>query len=172
MSIVYTDDSGVTYWPTTDLHDIHSEKYYYIDYRPDFWQANWIYVKGLDLVIPTVPNGCMYECLSGGTSSATAPLFTTEEGKLVTDNDVKWRTLPFSARLGYNDFISSSTWTASSGVTISNPGLSGNKTAYVKVVNVLPTLSEFDLINTVEITRISGRLEVFKKTLRVKVGDL
>jgi hypothetical protein len=172
MSIVYTDDSGITFWPLTDLHDVQSQKYYYIDYRPDFWQANWTYVKGLDLIIPTVPNGCMYECLSGGKSSAVSPTFTTEEGKTVTDNDVKWRTIPFSAKLGYDDYISDSEWSAPIGVNIGNAGISGGKTTFVKVTGVDSSFTEFDLVNIIQVVRISGRVEVFKKTLRVTTGEL
>ena len=172
MSIVYSDDSSITLWPLTDLHDIQSEKYYFIDYRPDFWQVNWTYVKGLDLIIPVVPNGCMYECLSGGKSSSVAPTFTTEEGKIVIDNDVKWRTIPFSAKLGYGDYISDSEWSAPIGVTISNAGISGSKTTYVKVTGVDPSFTEFDLVNIIQVIRISGKVERFKKTLRVTIGEL
>ena len=172
MSIVYSDDSDITYWPLNDLHDKLSSKYYVIDYRPDTWQPNFPYTKGLDLVIPPASNGCMYECISGGISSSIAPTFTTKEGSSLEDSDVKWRTLTFSARLGYGDSITVSAWTASTGVTISNDELIFGKTTSIKVVSIPVGISTFDLVNIVNITRSTGRVETFKKTLRITVGDL
>lgn len=172
MSIVYSDDSDVTHWPLNDLHDIDSHKYYFIDYRPDFWQPSTTYIRNVDLVIPPIANGCMYECISGGISSLTSPTFPTLEGRIVQDSDVAWRTLPFTARLGYGDVISLSTWSASSGVVISDDEIVSGKTTLIKVMSVPSTLCEFDLINIVNINRATGRTETFKKTLRVSIGTL
>jgi hypothetical protein len=172
MSIVYSDDTDITYWPLNELHDINSSKYYFIDYRPDIWAPSTHYIKGVDLVIPPTANGCMYECTSGGTSASILPVFPTLEGREFKDADVSWRVLPFAARLGYGDNITSSTWTSSIGVTILDDELIGAKTAAVKVSVSDTTLCEFDLINTISITRSTGRSEIFKKTLRITVGVL
>lgn len=172
MSILYSGDSEITQWPLSDLHDRLSNKYYYIDYRPDTWQADTPYIKGLDLVIPTVNNGCMYECISGGRSSVVPPIFTTKEGGVVDDQDVKWRTLTYSAKLGYNDIITSSTWSAPQDVLISDEELILAKSTAVKVMYVPLSLTSFELVNTINITRSTGRLEVFKKTLLITVGVL
>jgi hypothetical protein len=172
MSIIYSDDSDVIYWPETDLHDTLSSKYYFIDYRPDFWLPNSAYVKGVDVIIPTISNGCMYECLSGGRSSLTEPTFTTKEYGAVQDNDVSWRTIPFDAKLGYGDTITASSWTATAGVTITGQEIVDGKTTLVKVTSVLPTLKTFKLINIVDVLRVTGRTETHKKTISITIGTL
>ena len=173
MAIIYSDDSDLAYWPQEDLHDPQSSKYYFIDYRPDVWQANKPYIRDLDIVIPVVSNGCMYECISGGVSSSTAPSFSTSEGKSFQDSGVIWRVIPYSARLGYGDVISSSTWSASEGVTIGFDEIIDNKTTAIKVISFTNTSSPFfDLINVIEIIRSTGRTEKFKKTLRITSGKL
>jgi hypothetical protein len=172
MSIVYSDASGVIDWPLTDLHDTLSEKYYTIEYRPDIWRPNISYIKGLDAILPLISNGCMYECISSGISGAIQPIFSTVEGKLVVDNDVSWRTITYSAILNSGDTISSSVWTASPGVTISDDEVVSSRATAIKVTSVLPTLCDFKLINTILINRASGRVEKLKRTLHITVGEL
>lgn len=172
MSIHYSDDSDITYWPLSDLHDRQSSKYYFIDYRPETWGPNKVYIKNVDLVIPPTENGCMYECISGGTSSPAQPSFTTKEGGVVDDSDVRWRALPFSARLGYSDTIVVSTWSATTGVVIEDDEIISGRSTAIRVVSIPVDACTFDLVNTIQVNRGSGRIEVFKKTLRITVGIL
>lgn len=172
MSIVYSDDSDIIYWPSNDLHDPQSSKYYFLDYRPDVWQSNKPYISNVDVVIPVVANGCMYECISGGVSSSTTPTFITLEGRTFKDSEVLWRVIPFSARLGYGDSISTSVWTATSGVIITSDEITNDKTTAIKVTSVPEDLLEFELTNIIEVNRATGRVEKFKKTLKIQIGRL
>ena len=173
MAIIYSDDSGQVQWPITDSHDPNSKKYYYIDYRPPTRINSKAYIKDLDLVIPTTFNGCMYQCISGGISALIEGVFTTVEGGGVIDGDVKWKTLPYSAKLSVGDVITTSTWAASTGVVITdNTLLIEGITTGCRVDSVLPTLKKFTLTNHITIQRVSGRIEEFEKSLVVPVKEL
>ena len=172
MSLLYSDDSDIIYWPEDDLHDPLSSKYYSLDYRPDTWQVSTVYIKDRDLVIPVIANGCMYECISGGKSDLITPTYPTVEGRSFKDGDVLWKTLPFAAKLGYGDTITASTWTASDGVSISDSEIVSSKTTIIKVTAVPLYSTEFTLTNIVTVNRTTGRVEVFKKTINIKIGNL
>lgn len=172
MTIIYSDDSAPISWPTTDSHDPNSKKYYYIDYRPVARANSTAYTKGLDVIVPSVFNGCMYECISGGTSAAVEPTFTTDEGKIITDGDVKWKCKPYSARLGIGDTITVSTWTGDTGVTTSNPLIISNIVTGVRVDAVPTGVKKFNLTNHITILRVSGKTEEFEKTLVITIKEL
>jgi hypothetical protein len=172
MSIIYSDDSGQVIWPDADLHDPSSKKYYYIDYRPPTRVSSKEYIKGLDVIVPTTANGCMYECISGGISASVEPVFDTTEGKTTDDGTVRWKCLPATTRLLTGDAITTSTWTSTVGVTTELPVILDTKTTGIKVTLVDPLLKKFTLTNTITILRSSGRIEERIKSLVVTVGTL
>jgi hypothetical protein len=171
-NIIYSNDSGPTIWPDTDKHDPNSKKYYYIDYRPATRLNTTEYVKGVDVVIPSISNGCMYECVSGGISSTTPPSFGTEEGKTTIDGDVLWKCKPLTSRLAAGDVITLSTWSSTAGVTTSLPITINNISTGVRVDSVLATLKKFTLTNHITILRATGRQEEFEKSLIITVKEL
>lgn len=171
MTILYSDDSSKITWPEDDLHDPNSEKDYYISYRPPVRQSNKAYVKGVDVVIPTVDNGCMYECVSGGISSASPPTFDTTEGKYTDDGTVKWKCKPLISRLKTGDSISLSTWIGGTGVTLSADAIIGDTTV-TKVTGVPVGATSFEITNRITILRANGRTEKFDRTLVIKVLEL
>ena len=175
--IIYSDDSGPVIWPTSDLHDPDSKKYYYIEYRPPVRENEKAYVKGVDVVVLDTPNGCIYECISGGISNHLSAhqvnTFTTVEGKTVDDGDVKWKCKPDTSRLRDGDTITTSTWSSTEPtVTLSGEViLSGIQTG-VRVDAVDPTLKKFLITNHITIQRVSGRIEEFDKSLLVTIKEL
>lgn len=170
--IIYSGDSGVVDLPEDHYHDPDSKIFYRLDYRPQFRRSSQYYIKGLDTVIPNTPNGCMYECISGGITADLEPSLPTLESKTVDDGTVKWKILPYTAKLWYGDIITSSTWVASQGVTLENSLISGGSTTFVKVTSVPPTSKFFTITNHIVILRASGLQEEYEKTLRVKVAQL
>jgi len=171
---MYSDNSGLTYWPEEDSHDPDSKRYYEITYRPPTRQNSIAYTKGVSVVIPTTPNGCMYECISGGISASSEPTWGTVENGTTEDGDVKWRCKTYNSRLESGDTISASTWTADSWVTLDNPvAFDGNATATRVSAMTVPTgTTSFTLTNHISVTRASGRLEEFDKSLVIPITDL
>lgn len=172
MSIIYSLDDGPIVWPLTDLHDPNSKKYYYLDYRPNTRVSAAPYIKGLDLVVPSVFNGCMYECVSGGISASVEPIFTTKEGGFVDDGDVKWKCKTYSARLAIGDIITASTWSSDAGVALSGEVILSGITTGVRIVSVTTTLKKITLTNHITINRISGVTEEFDKSLVITLKNL
>jgi hypothetical protein len=175
--IVYSDDSGPVTWPTSDLHDPHSKKYYYINYRPPVRENEKEYVKGVDVVILDTPNGCIYECISGGISNHLnahqTNTFTTVEGKTTDDGDVKWKCKPDTSRLRDGDTITTSTWSSTEpSVTLSGEVVLSNIQTGVRVDAVSSSIKKFTLTNHITIQRLSGRVEEFDKSLIISVKEL
>lgn len=171
-NIIYSDDSGPILWPITDKHDPSSKKFYYIDYRPPVRESFKEYVKGMDIVVPTISNGCMYECTSGGISLGVEPPFGTLEGKLTPDGDVVWKCRPLLSRLSSGDVITASSWTATTGVTTSSGVIIQQRSTGIRVDSVDPILKKFTITNHITILRVSGRIEEFEKSLIIQVKDL
>lgn len=55
----------------------------------DVWQANKDYEKG-DIVRPTTSNGCVYKCVTAGTSGGSEPSWSTTPLEHVQDGTVTW----------------------------------------------------------------------------------
>jgi hypothetical protein len=172
MTIIYSDDSGPIIWPITDLHDPSSKKYYFIDYRPAIRISSKEYVKGMDVVVPTTSNGCMYECVSGGISASTSPTFLTEEGKTTIDGDVVWKCKPLISRLSTGDTITVSTWTGDVGVIQDNPLILSNITTGSRVTSIPVGATSFTITNHITILRLSGRIEEFDKSAVITIANL
>ena len=175
--IIYSDDSGPVIWPTSDLHDPSSKKYYYIEYRPPLRENEKAYVKGADVVVLDTPNGCVYECISGGVSNTlsnhSTNTFTTVEGKTVDDGDVKWKCKPDISRLRDGDTITTSTWSSTEPtVTLSGEVLLSGIQTGVRVDAVAPTLKKFLITNHITVQRVSGRVEEFDKSLLITIKEL
>ncbi|MDI6815278.1 MAG: hypothetical protein QMC90_04280 [Dehalococcoidales bacterium] len=71
------------------------------------WAANTAYALG-DKVEPTTKNNCVYECTTAGTSGATEPTWTTNEGSTVADNTVVWTCHTYEANAAQTDLIGAS----------------------------------------------------------------
>ena len=170
--LVDINDSGPIYWSTEDSHDPSSKKDYYLFYRPKTHSTSKEYIKGVDVVIPTVPNGCMYECVSGGISGSTAPTWITSEGKTLEDGDVKWKCLPANTRLKTGDTITLSSWSCdSSEVTLSDSSIISGIGTVVNVSTVPSTLKKIKITNHITITRSSSRIEEFEKSIVIPVKE-
>lgn len=170
--IVYADDSGPISWPTEDSHDPSSKKDYYLFYRPETYSTSKEYIKGVDVVVPTVPNGCMYECVSGGISGATEPDWSTSEGRTLDDNTVKWKCLAANTRLRSGDVISASTWTCDSAdVTLSDSSIISGIGTVINVSTVPSTLKKIKITNHITITRSTARDEEFEKSIVIPIKE-
>jgi hypothetical protein len=173
MTIIYTDDTGPLVLTSSDTHDPNSSKYYYLNYRPGTRIPAKEYVKGVDIVIPLISNGCMYECISGGISDVVEPIFTTISGKITIElGGVQWKCTPLISRLVTGDAITASTWVGSPGVTIVNPIIITTIATGIEVTGVPPTDKTFTLTNSITILRHNGRTEIFDKSIIIPIGNL
>ena len=112
MTILYA--TGLKPYKHPEPYDINEKKYYSLSYRPKTWTTATEYKKGVDLVIPTTPNGMMYECQSGGISGGTEPTFSTTEGETTTDGSVTWVTRAYDLLLNTGDSVTASIFKFSS----------------------------------------------------------
>lgn len=69
-----------TYTPAQNRHDCWSAP---------AWVASTAYALG-DKVVPTVPTGHMYECVTAGTSGTGEPTWPTTDGEQISDGGAVW----------------------------------------------------------------------------------
>lgn len=167
--IIYSDNSAHEYYPRADAHQHNDEKVYSIYYFLPERQNDTPYTKGLDIIVPSVANGCMYECASSGTSAASYADFPTLEEQEHGDGDVAWKCLPLTTRLDYGDTITASEWSASDGVILTTEAIVSGIATKVKVTAVPVDAITFTLTNKVSVTRLGGGTEVLNKTLIIPV---
>lgn len=170
--IIYSSDTGPLYYPGEEYHDPESKRYYNLTYKPPVWSSNIAYVRHLDIVRPSVHNGCMYECLSGGRSSPLEPVFSTFVGDIIEDGNVIWRCLEYNAKLWPADEITESEWLSDDDITLSHSLLINNSATMVRVDAVNPTLDYFKITNRITIAREFGGVEQFDKSFIIKVKQL
>ena len=172
MAILYSDDSGPIVLPLIDSHDPSSKKYYYLNYRPETRSNSFEYIKGMDVVIPTISNGCRYECVSGGISEVAEPIWSTISGKITNDNTVQWKTKPLITRLSTGDAITLSSWSGDVGVVTTSPTIVNGIMTAIRVDAIPSGVNSFSITNTIQILRVSGRIETFDKTIIIPVMQL
>jgi uncharacterized phiE125 gp8 family phage protein len=80
-------------WPTTTLAPVDPIRIRFTCGRlvADEWVADTVYAEG-DYVIPTVGNGLVYTCSTGGTSDSTEPAWGLTIAGTTSDNTVIWTT--------------------------------------------------------------------------------
>lgn len=170
MSIVYGSGRGPASWPATDSHDPNSKRYYRIDYRPPVWTANTPMVLNVNVVVPTVDNGCMYECSSGGRTAFLEPTtWPTIEDGTVTDNDVEWTCVPRTSVLRSGDVITASTWTGDDGCLFDNPSIVDQIATKVRLYGVPGNVDSVTITNHITILRVNGDIEELDRSIILPV---
>lgn len=101
-------------------HDPDAELFYGFKYKPEVWQANTVYRKDKQVVIPTIFNGFQYPIDSNGISGPTEPAWPTEKKETVDDGTVRFKAEEYTMFLGEDETLSASTWEATNSVPITN----------------------------------------------------
>lgn len=171
MTVIYSKGKGPVRWPSTDSHDPDSKKFYRMDYVPVVWTANTAVIDSVDVVIPTVDNGCMYECVSGGRTGTTEPTWLTVEDESTTDNDVEWKCLPRNSVLKSGDVITASTWAGDTGCTFDNTSIINGTATKGRLTAVPADVSEVTITNHVTITRLNGDVEEIDRSILLPITE-
>lgn len=158
--------------PKTMAYDIDEKKYYSLTYRPPIWAANKPYISGVDVVMPSIQNGFYYECISGGISNATEPVFGTIENQKTTDGTVEWLARAYSFLLNPGDTITSSVWTGTNGEAIDNASIVGGYQTKFRLIGVNVNATEATIVNHIVVTRQNGDVEEFERSIVIHVKIL
>ena len=170
--IIYSNDTGPIIFSPDERHDPDSKKFYRLDYRPPVRLSSSSYIKDKDVVILSIDDGCMYECVSGGRTFPTEPEFSTVASNLTKDGTVIWKTIPYSSRLSYNDTIVESTWTSNEDIILTNSILVDGSSTLIRVDYVNPSLEQFTITNHIVVEREDSLVEEFDKSLTIQVAQL
>lgn len=102
MAILYSSKQGVG---INLPFDPDNKEFYTLVYRPETWSANKEIIEGDLIVIPSIPNGCMYQSVQGGITGVTEPVWPTSKGSIINSGNVKFKTLPYNLQLRTGDNI-------------------------------------------------------------------
>lgn len=176
MAIFHTGNRPFYHYKSYDRDE---EVVFSITYRPETWEADKEYISAdhqLDvdnsnLIIPSVPNGWMYECSSGGISSSSEPAFLTTKNSITIDNTCEWKAMPYSLLLMSGDTIASSTWIPNTGESIKDDSIVGGIQVKFTLFGVLSTEDKANITNRITINRASGSIERYDNTIIIKVSN-
>lgn len=169
MTIIYAKSKGPVKWPTWDSHDPNAKRYYRLEYAPPKWTANTPVVDNVFIVVPTVDNGCMYECVSGGTTGLVEPTWNTVEGENTKDGDAEWLCLPRNSVLKSGDVITASTWSGDTGCTFDNSSVIDGIATKVRMTAVPTGADAVTITNHVTVARLNGDIEEIDRSLYVSI---
>jgi len=170
MTILYDEGTGPYTHPVP--YDPDSKVFYSRTYRPSDWSAANEYIEGVDLVLPTTPNGFMYECVSGGISGASEPTFGTTKSKFTADGSVKWKAVPYSLLLNTGDSITASTWTRTNNETIDVDSIIDTIQTKFRLIAVPSGATSATIVNHISVVRANGDPEEFDRTMIITVKEL
>jgi len=168
----YSNLSGETKLGDEFAYDPQEKRFYYLKYRPDTWEADKETIQGVDVVIPPSPNGCKYEAVSGGTTGAVVPTFSTTKKGITTDNDVSWKCSPYDLELLVGDTITASTFAGTNGETIDNESIVSGVMTKFRLTSVPDGATTATIINHTTVTRINGDVEEFDRSLIIPIKAL
>lgn len=151
------------------FHDRDSKRLIGIIYKPATWVTGTVYYKrsddDYDVALPTVFKGLYFKVNNPGLSGGTEPVWPTTIGATVTDGGITWEAVGYNLMLP-TVTISTSTFTASDGVTLTSPTNTAG-TTQVMVSAVPAGVASFTITN--HTIRSNG--EEDDVTLQIKVAD-
>lgn len=169
MTIIFAKSKGPVRWPTWDSHDPDAKRFYRMEYAPPEWTANTPVTENVHIAIPTVDNGCMYVCTSGGTTGLTEPVWGTVEDETTKDNDVEWTCYPRNSVLKNGDSVTVSTWAGDTGCTFDNASTIDGIATKVRLTAVPADTDAVTITNHVTITRLNGDVEEIDRSLYIPI---
>lgn len=172
MTLIYSKGDAPLQLPDHMAYDPDEEKIFTVRYRPGVWLADTIYRKGIDLVIPPIYNGFMYECVSSGKGGAIEPAFGTVEKALTVDNQVSWKAKVYSLLLLDGDNITVSSWAGTNGETLQDDNLVDGEETSFKLLTVPAQATEATITNVLTIFRTSGVFEIRNRSIIIPVKEL
>ena len=151
--------------------DKDNENVYTITYRPiQRVSDNEYYLD--DVIIPTISNGHLYECTSGGVSDSVEPVFSPVANELTTDGDAVFIAKPYNLLLRTGDFISSSDWACDDAGAVFDAGsIVGMRKTKTKLTAITAGLSSVTLINSISVIRANGDTEIFDHSIIIPVKE-
>lgn len=157
--------------------DPNNKQFYSIQYRPKNWTANTEYksdgdTNNADVVIPSTPNGLMYECKSGGISGATEPTFGTTEKGTTADDSVVWTAKAYDLLLNTGDTITASTWAGANGETVDSDSIVDGIQTKCRLIAVADGATSVTLTNHITVARANGDIEELDRSLIISVKEL
>lgn len=172
MTLLYSKGDAQLQLPDNLAYDPDEEKCYSVRYRPGVWLADTVYRKGIDLVIPPVYNGFMYECVSTGKGGAAAPAFATVEKALTVDGQVSWKAKVYDLMLLDGDTITLSAWAGTTTETLDQDTLTDGELTSFRLLTVPNGANEAIITNSITVFRATGKTEKFNRSLIIPVKEL
>jgi hypothetical protein len=151
------------------FHDRDSKRIIGIIYKPATWVTGTVYYRrsddDYDIVLPTVFKGLYFKANNPGLSGSTEPVWPTTVGATVTDGGIVWEAVAYNL-MTPTTTISTSTFTASDGVTLISPSNTAG-TTQVTISAVPAGVASFTITNHT----VKSTAEEEDVTLLIKVTD-
>jgi hypothetical protein len=173
MAILYSLNKGKL---VTLNHDPDSKAIYTLIYRPEIWTAGREVIQDNVILIPSVPNGCMYICVQGGVTGIAEPIWKTQKNSITTSGNTLFKALPYNLLLKTGDTIRANTgdgWPAyelllPSGIIIDNTALINSSIVQFRVISV-PGIGTYNITCRISILKSNGIYTRYDDTIILNI---
>lgn len=92
--------------PISFDYDPDSKEVFTIVLRPETWSAGKETIQNNSIIIPSIPNGCMYIATQGGITGTTEPtVWKTAKGSITESGTTQFKAVPYNLRLQTGDIL-------------------------------------------------------------------
>jgi hypothetical protein len=173
MTILYSSNKGQL---ITIDHDPDAKNLYTLIYRPETWVASREVIQDSIILIPTIPNGCMYLCVQGGITGTVEPIWKTQRNAINTSGSAIFKTLVYSLKLKTGDTIQANVgegWPSHElilpiGLTVDNIALINQSIVQFRVLTV-PGIGLHSITSRISILKANGIYIRYDDTVNLNV---
>ena len=131
-------------------HDPDAVLFYGFKYKPEVWQADTVYRKDKQVVIPSEFNGFEYPIDSNGKSGSVEPaVWPTEKDGKVDSGTVRFKAVEYKSFLGELETLTASAWEATDSVPITNETYDVSGTTQAMFGPIPADVTSFTITNRV-----------------------
>lgn len=168
MIIIATTMEEKTIWPIA--HKAGEKRIYKVEYRHKQFTPNAVCRRG-DILAPSVYSGKNHRVINTG-MAGSEPVWVATVGQSSVSGEVTLVAVEDDCFVDSTASITAQQWSVvgnPADIVIDMPAMSGFETK-IRVEVLSPTTqTEFELVNTITVTAANGDVEIFKKSIVVRV---
>lgn len=156
--------------PIELLHDPNDIQIYTLLYRPETWLANKEVIENDIIVVPSVPNGCMYSVSQGGITGSIEPVWLTAKNSTIVSGTAKFKAIPYNLLLRTGDIIQSYVFILPDSVVIDNDSLINDSIVQFRVTST-PSTGKVNLVLRVDVLLATGLVTRYDTTITLIIQE-
>lgn len=167
MAIQYIPITGD---PIVLRHDPDNWELYTLVCRPDTFTQGREVIENNVLLLPSVPNGCMYLCSQGGVTGVEPSPWNTAKGSISVSGTARFKALPYNLLLKTGELIQAVVVTPPADVIIDNAIAVDGKKIQFRVTSVPAGVASVEILVRITVLRTDDIEVRYDKTVTLQLA--